>query len=80
MQNGILNIENKKLIFRNQPTYTLFVNEDEFLLSSDYIGPSIYWARECGIEDSEIREFLKICRTIGGHIVWPRGTEIRKKK
>lgn len=55
--------------------YTIFVNDSEFRLSSDYIGPSIYWAKELGIKDDKIIDFLKIARTLGGHILWPRGKQ-----
>lgn len=57
----------------NDSWLTLSVNDKEFLLSSDYIGPSIYWARELGKVDKDIIEFLKTSRLLGGHIVWPRG-------
>ena len=69
------NIEQEDFYNKNSVFYTIFVNEDEFRLSSDYIGPSIYWARECGIKDDKIINFLKISRTIGGHILWPRGKQ-----
>lgn len=61
------------------PFYTIKVTNKNAgkgtLLSSDYIGPSVYWARELGVADSKIIEFLKICRTIGGHITWERGLD-----
>ena len=41
-------------------------------LGADYIGPSIYWACESGMNIEEIESFLQISRTFGGHIVWPR--------
>jgi hypothetical protein len=72
MQN--FEVESKLQEFKPKPPfYTLFINDDEFLLSSDYIGPSVYWADALGVENSKILEFLKIARTIGGHMVWPRG-------
>lgn len=58
--------------------YTIKINNDT-LLSSDYIGPSVYWARERGVSDDKIRDFLKQCRTIGGHIVWERGSDLKYK-
>lgn len=74
---SLKSIENKcQQNFRNENFYTLFVefiNEDEFKLSSDYIGASVYWAKKAGLSDNEIIEYLKISRTIGGHIVFPRG-------
>jgi hypothetical protein len=68
--------------YKQPPVYTVFVDKgtpNEFLLSADYFGPSIYWAVESGINDKQIREFLQISRTIGGHIVWPRGKDIKHK-
>ncbi len=53
------------------PFYT--VTYRNYLLSSDYIGPSIYWAEKKGLEKIKILDILNNCRTIGGHIVWPRG-------
>lgn len=67
---------------KQPPVYTVFVDKgtpNEFLLSADYFGPSIYWAVESGINDKQIREFLQISRTIGGHMVWPRGKDIKHK-
>lgn len=40
-------------------------------ITSDYIGPSAYWANDIGILDEEIGEYLKVTRTIGGHLIWP---------
>lgn len=57
----------------DKPPFYTIIYKDYYLLSSDYIGPSIYWAEKSGLEKSEIIEILDICRTIGGHIVWPRG-------
>lgn len=53
------------------PFYTVIYKN--YLLSSDYIGPSIYWAEQKGLARMKIIEILNKCRTIGGHIVWPRG-------
>lgn len=69
---GIKKVENVEQNFGNK-YYTLFVNDDEFLLSADYIGPSIYWAKQAGLNDEEITSYLKVSRTLGGHLVWPRG-------
>ena len=64
--------------FPNKPKfYTIKI--DNILLSSDYIGPSVYWARKRGVSDDKIRDFLKQCRTIGGHIVWERGRDLEYK-
>ncbi|MCD7792311.1 MAG: hypothetical protein LUG92_02775, partial [Oscillospiraceae bacterium] len=41
-------------------------------MSSDYIGPSKYWAHvKGGMTDAEIGEMLLRSRTIGGHMLWP---------
>ncbi|MFA0814770.1 MAG: hypothetical protein ACC608_03160 [Anaerofustis sp.] len=58
--------------------YTIKLNNTT-LLSSDYIGPSVYWSREKGVNDNKIRGFLKQCHTIGGHIVWERGADLKYK-
>lgn len=79
-------LNNEMPISRNKgwqpPCYTIFIDKEthnQILLSSDYFGPSVYWAIESGIDNDQIRKFLDICRTIGGHIVWPRGSEIKNK-
>lgn len=54
------------------PFYTI-IYKKEFYLSSDYIGPSIYWAKQKGMTQEQQINILNKCRTIGGHIVWPRG-------
>ena len=67
---------------KQPPCYTIFIDRgtpNDFLLSADYFGPSIYWAVESGINDEQIREFLNVSRSIGGHIVWPRGSHIKNK-
>ena len=47
--------------------------EDQFgrRYSSDWIGPSRYWAMTVGMTDTEIGKYLKEARTIGGHVLWP---------
>ena len=42
--------------------------------SSDYIGPSATRAFRMGIDDLTVGTAIKECRTIGGHIIWPRHT------
>lgn len=80
IKNGIVKVENKEQKISNNPAfYTIFVNAGKYLLSSDCIGPSVYWARERAVNDDKIRYFLNVSRTIGGHIVWPRGRELKKK-
>lgn len=63
---------------RRESYYTLKV-ADSTLLSVDYIGPSVYWADKKGVGPERIRDFLKRCRTIGGHIVWERGSDLKYK-
>ena len=59
----------------NKPPFYTIVYKN-FLLSSDYIGPSIYWAEQKGLTREQIIDILNNCRTIGGHIIWPRGCGI----
>lgn len=40
--------------------------------SSDYIGPSATRAFQRGIDNPTIGRAIAECRTIGGHMVWPR--------
>ncbi len=70
---GLNSIESKCQNFGHGDFYTLFIDGDEYLLSSDYIGASVYWAKQAGLSDEDIIECLMISRTIGGHIVFPRG-------
>ena len=72
-------VENWKQKYGTKPPfYTIRIIEKQFLFSSDYIGPSVYWARERGISDDRIRDFLTICRRLGGHILFPRGGKRQK--
>ena len=57
------------------------INEKTFLLSSDYIGPSKYYAaiafrsnhkNEC----EEMAKIFNICRRFEGHMIWPKGQYI----
>ncbi len=41
-------------------------------LGADYIGPSVSQALKKGINNKEILDFLKITRTLAGHILFPR--------
>lgn len=43
---------------------------------SDYIGPSSNWAFKAKVEDQEVGKYLKITRTFGGHIIWPRWVKV----
>lgn len=69
----ITSVCNKCQNSKNGDFYTLFIDEDKYLLSSDYIGASIYWAQKAGLNDRIILYHLSISRTIGGHILFPRG-------
>lgn len=64
--------------FKEEQGIYRIVDCDGNRYSSDYIGPSRYWAHKAGISNEEIGAFLKVCRTIGGHIFWPvhRGNTI----
>lgn len=53
--------------------YTIFLDKDRFLISSDYIGASVYWAQRANLSEEEIICYLKTSRTLGGHMVFPRG-------
>lgn len=39
--------------------------------SSDYIGPSVAWAKVVGMTNLEIGTYVEKARTIGGHVIWP---------
>lgn len=71
------NVVNWKQQYSKQPPfYTIKVGDTKSnvtLLSADYIGPSVYWASQSGVQKEKIIDFLKKSRTIGGHIVWERG-------
>jgi len=69
-------IENKCQNFGKGDFYTLFIDGGKYKLSTDYIGASVHWAQKAGLSDAEIVEYLKVSRTIGGHIVFPRGKKI----
>lgn len=66
-------IENKCQNFGRGDFYTLFIDDGKYRLSSDFIGTSVYWAKQAGLADEDIVEYLRISRTIGGHMVFPRG-------
>lgn len=61
----------KRTNLKCPPFYTIKYND--YLLSTDYIGPSIWWAERAGLSQGEIVEILNVGQTIGGHIAWPRG-------
>lgn len=72
----ITSVCNKCQNFGNGDFYTLFIDKDKYLLSSDYIGASIYWAQKAELNDRIILDHLSISRTIGGHILFPRGGKL----
>ena len=43
-----------------------------FGLGTDYIGASVNWALKCNVSQKVIKEYLKVSRTLGGHIFFPR--------
>lgn len=47
---------------------------DGMQYSSDYIGPSATRAFQMGVDDLTVGTAIKECRTIGGHMIWPRHT------
>ena len=76
----ITSVCNKCQNFGKGDFYTLFIDKYKYLLSSDYIGASIHWARKAGLNYRTnldhfriILDHLSISRTIGGHILFPRG-------
>ena len=56
--------------FKVDCNYNL-IDKYENRYSSDFIGPSRYWAKRVGMRDDEIGSYLKHARTIGGHMLWP---------
>lgn len=56
--------------------------DQTILFSVDYLGPSVHWLKDyysahdinASEADSRIREFLKESRKLGGHILFPRGS------
>lgn len=55
------------------PYYTICYKKHDIRLSADYIGPSTHWLSQLTDEREKMISLLNISRTIGGHIVWPRG-------
>ncbi len=60
-------------ISKNKGEYTLWMDKNNlsYTMSSDYIGPSRAFAKEVGIADSEVGDYLRKTRVIGGHTLWP---------
>ena len=56
---------------KQPPFFTLVWKKH--LMSADYIGPSVFWADKQGCTKETILNIVNIGRTIGGHIIWPRG-------
>lgn len=42
-----------------------------FGVTSDYIGASVYYAQEAGLEQDEIINHLLVSRMLGGHLIFP---------
>lgn len=69
----------EELLFSETPkiygSYQLVIDGIEITnikrFSSDYIGPSIPSAKKRNINDLIIGNYLKVARTIGGHVFWP---------
>ena len=47
------------------------VSKDGLVLTSDYLGPSATEAFKNNVLDSDVGNYIKRCRIIGGHIIWP---------
>ena len=58
----------------NYGCYYFSNTSDGMQYSSDYIGPSATRAFQMGIDDLTVGTAIKECRTIGGHMIWPRHT------
>lgn len=70
------NPELKRQDFGKGPFYSFFLNDGDFILSTDYIGPSVWQCKDiAGYTNAEIKEILKQSRTLGGHLMWPRGKD-----
>lgn len=73
-----LGITIRKVIYKTHPY--LYINDSRY--STDYIGPSRSKlgakSENVSMEDENIGDALRICRTIGGHIFWP-GCQIGRK-
>lgn len=59
----------KKLFVNN--VNSLRLSDGVIRYSSDYIGPSRHWAKINEISDEDIGRSILLCRTIGGHMLWP---------
>ena len=79
---GLYNIDIVYQNFKCGPFYSYFIyhfdghsnKKNDYILSVDYIGPSVYQCRQiANLKPNDIKEILKISRTLGGHLVWPRG-------
>lgn len=56
----------------NYECYYFGNKRDGMQYSSDYIGPSATRAFQMGVDDLTVGTAIKECRTIGGHMIWPR--------
>ena len=74
-QYNITNITLRKQNFGKGPFFSFFIDQPNCILSTDYIGPSVWWCSKiAGYTKSEIKDILKKSRTLGGHLVWVRGS------
>lgn len=60
-------------VYNNTETIPNFILCLWIQINFYYIGASVYWAVKAGFSEDEIIDFLRISRTLGGHIVFPRG-------
>lgn len=60
------------IVLKSQCYYFENLTGDRY--SSDYIGPSATRAFQMGVDDLTVGTAIKECRTIGGHMIWPRHT------
>lgn len=63
--------------FISRNKYDVACRYPSFILSADYIGPSIYW---CTGENVKAEDIIKTARTLGGHMVWPRDVSRENKE
>lgn len=56
--------------------FNLLETNHKVSYSSDFIGPDRKFAHDAGLTNFEIGTYLKVERTIGGHILFPIGEKI----
>lgn len=67
----------EKIAIQRKSSWSFIVqyNDTDYYLSSDYIGASINCAATAGLSEKEIKLYLEVSRTIGGHMIFPKGKE-----